>query len=69
MTGAREPAWVPLVPVVFVVLWSSGFVACKAALIDSGPFTLLFLRFLPAIAVSEVKGVLHQQMQSEKGGH
>jgi molybdopterin-containing oxidoreductase family membrane subunit len=28
---------------------------------------LLFLRFLPAIAMSEVKGVLHQQIQSEKG--
>jgi molybdopterin-containing oxidoreductase family membrane subunit len=28
---------------------------------------LLFLRFLPAIAISEVKGVLHQQLQEEKG--
>lgn len=48
MTADREPAWIPLVPVVFVVLWSSGFVACKAGLADSGPFTLLFLRFLLA---------------------
>jgi len=30
---------------------------------------LLFLRFLPAIAISEVKGVLHSQLQSERGGH
>jgi molybdopterin-containing oxidoreductase family membrane subunit len=30
---------------------------------------LLFLRFLPAIAISEVKGVLHHQIQVEKGGH
>jgi molybdopterin-containing oxidoreductase family membrane subunit len=30
---------------------------------------LLFLRFLPAVAMSEVKGVLHQQLHSEKGGH
>jgi Ni/Fe-hydrogenase subunit HybB-like protein len=30
---------------------------------------LLFLRFLPAIAISEVKGVLHLQMQRDKGGH
>lgn len=45
MTGRPEPGWVPLVPVVFVVLWSSGFLACKAALVDSGPFTLLLLRF------------------------
>ena len=48
MTAAREPAWVPLVPVVFVLLWSSGFVACKAGLVHAGPFTMLFLRFLLA---------------------
>ncbi len=31
---------------------------------------LLFLRFLPAIAMSEVKGVLHHQINQEKGaGH
>jgi Ni/Fe-hydrogenase subunit HybB-like protein len=30
---------------------------------------LLFLRFLPAIAASEVKGVLHHQIQTEKGAH
>jgi len=30
---------------------------------------LLFLRFLPAIAMSEVKGVLHQQIEDEKGAH
>ena len=29
---------------------------------------LLFLRFLPMIAISEVKGVLHQQINQEKGG-
>jgi len=28
---------------------------------------LLFLRFLPAIAISEVKGVLHQQINEQKG--
>ena len=28
---------------------------------------LLFLRFLPVIAISEIKGVLHQQNQQEKG--
>jgi Ni/Fe-hydrogenase subunit HybB-like protein len=32
-------------------------------------FFLLFLRFLPSIAMSEVKGVLHQQIQAEKGAH
>jgi drug/metabolite transporter (DMT)-like permease len=55
VTVSREPGWVPLVPVVFVVLWSSGFVACKAALVDSGPFTLLVLRFgLAAVMMAAV---------------
>jgi Ni/Fe-hydrogenase subunit HybB-like protein len=30
---------------------------------------LLFLRFLPAIAISEVKGVLHDQLNRQKGAH
>jgi len=30
---------------------------------------LLFLRFLPAIAMSEIKGVLYQQNQQQKGAH
>jgi molybdopterin-containing oxidoreductase family membrane subunit len=30
---------------------------------------LLFLRFLPMIAISEIKGVLHEQNQQEKGAH
>lgn len=34
-----------------MLLWSSGFVACKAGLVDAGPFTLLFLRFALAAAV------------------
>jgi len=39
------PAWAKAVPAVFVVLWSSGFIGCKAGLMDAGPFTFLFLRF------------------------
>ena len=30
---------------------------------------LLFVRFLPAIAMSEIKGVLYQQNQQQKGAH
>jgi Ni/Fe-hydrogenase subunit HybB-like protein len=30
---------------------------------------LLFLRYLPVVAVSEVKGVLHGQLNSQKGAH
>jgi molybdopterin-containing oxidoreductase family membrane subunit len=32
-------------------------------------FFLLFLRFLPVIAMSEIKGVLYQQNQQQKGAH
>jgi drug/metabolite transporter (DMT)-like permease len=55
VTAPGEAGWVPWVPVVFVALWSSGFLACKAALADSGPFTLLVLRFgLAAVTLAAV---------------
>jgi len=54
VTATREPGWVPFVPVAFVLLWSSGFIACKAGLVDAGPMTFLFLRFLAATAVMAV---------------
>jgi drug/metabolite transporter (DMT)-like permease len=54
VTAPHEPRWVPLVPVAFVLLWSSGFVACKAGLADAGPMTFLFLRFAAAAAVMAV---------------
>lgn len=33
------------IPILFVMLWSSGFVAAKAGLAHIEPFTFLFLRF------------------------
>lgn len=38
-------------PALFIVMWSSGYVAGKLALPFAGPFTLLFLRFSVAAAV------------------
>lgn len=38
-------------PGVFIVLWSSGYVAGKVGLPYAGPFTLLFLRFFVAAAI------------------
>lgn len=38
-------------PGVFIVLWSSGYVAGKVGLPYAGPFTLIFLRFSVAAAI------------------
>lgn len=38
--------WVPLIPLVFVLLWSTGFIAAKFALPYIEPFTLLLVRML-----------------------
>lgn len=38
-------ATLPLFPILFILMWSSGYVAGKLALPWAGPFTLLFLRF------------------------
>ncbi len=40
-----------VLPAVFVILWSSGYAACKAAVLHAGSFTVLFLRFGGAIVV------------------
>lgn len=39
---SRAAAWLPAL---FVVLWSTGFVAAKLGLPDAPPFTFLFVRF------------------------
>ena len=40
-----------LMPVVFLILWSSGYVVAKVALIDAAPMALLALRFAAVIAI------------------
>ena len=40
-----------LLPTVFIILWSSGYVAGKVGLPYAGPFTLIFLRFSVAALV------------------
>lgn len=46
-----SPRWVPLIPLVFVLLWSTGFIAAKFALPFIEPFTLLLVRMLITMAV------------------
>jgi drug/metabolite transporter (DMT)-like permease len=41
----RAQAFVPFVPLLFVVLWSTGFIGAKLGLPDAEPLTLLSLRY------------------------
>lgn len=45
-------------PGVFIILWSSGYVAGKIGLPHAGPFTLIFLRFSVAAAILLVAALL-----------
>ena len=40
-----------LMPMVFLILWSSGYVVAKVALVDAAPMALLALRFAAVIAI------------------
>ena len=44
-TAGRMKAFTPFVPLLFVVLWSTGFIGAKLGLPDCEPLTLLSLRY------------------------
>ncbi|MCY1127979.1 DMT family transporter [Frigidibacter sp. RF13] len=48
---SRRPVWLLAAPVIFLILWSAGFSVAKIGLRHSGPFTLLALRYLLAVAI------------------
>ncbi|WP_284162826.1 DMT family transporter [Frigidibacter sp. SD6-1] len=48
---SRRPLWLIAAPLVFLLLWSAGFSIAKIGLRHSGPFTLLALRYLFAVAL------------------
>ena len=48
---AKFAKLIPLVPVIFVLLWSTGFIGAKYALPYIEPFNLLFIRMLITVAV------------------
>ena len=48
---AKFEKLIPLVPVIFVLLWSTGFIGAKYALPHIEPFNLLFIRMLITVAV------------------
>ncbi|MBC7665834.1 MAG: DMT family transporter [Caulobacter sp.] len=49
--AARAKAFAPFVPLLFVVLWSTGFIGAKLGLPDCGPLTLLTLRYVAVLLV------------------
>lgn len=68
-TTARSAAALPAVapsvatspllwPTVFILLWSSGYVAGKVGLPYAGPYTLIFLRFSVAAAILLIVSLL-----------
>lgn len=53
--GMTKTDWIGRVaPVVFLILWASGFVVAKVALVYTDPFTLLALRYLIVVLVLAV---------------
>jgi drug/metabolite transporter (DMT)-like permease len=49
--AARAKSFAPFVPLLFVVLWSTGFIGAKLGLPDCEPLTLLTLRYLAVLLV------------------
>jgi drug/metabolite transporter (DMT)-like permease len=45
LTARRAARFAPLIPLLFVVLWSTGFIGAKLGLPDCEPLTLLSLRY------------------------
>lgn len=49
---AEQPGvWIRLMPAVFVLFWSTGFIAAKAGMPHAGPLTFLLLRFSLVVAL------------------
>ena len=47
-----------LMPIVFLILWSTGYVVAKVALVDAAPMALLALRFAAVIAIMGILFVI-----------
>jgi drug/metabolite transporter (DMT)-like permease len=52
------PRWLATAPVLFLLLWSSGFVFLKLGLRDADPLTFLALRYASVVAILSVAFVL-----------
>lgn len=56
--AAPSVAWTAVAPAVFVVLWSTGFIAAKAGLAYAEPLTFLFTRFAIVAAAMLVASLI-----------
>lgn len=50
-TRSDAPAWLPLAPAIFVVLWATGFIGARLSAADAEPLSFLTFRFLIAAAL------------------
>ena len=48
-TQSNAPAWLPVAPVLFVLLWATGFVGAGLSMPHSEPFTFLTARFAAVV--------------------
>lgn len=51
MNTRAQGLWIKAMPVLFVLLWSTGFIGAKFGLPYAEPFTFLFVRFVCTLAV------------------
>ena len=58
LTLARPAIVIALLPLLFILMWSSGYVAGKIAVPYAGPFTLVFIRFSVAAAILLIAAML-----------
>lgn len=56
--SGRASLWVVGTPIIFVVLWSTGFVGGRMGMPHAEPGTFLIVRFLPVIAIFAIVGVV-----------
>lgn len=50
MTSAPQSAFVKAMPVVFVLIWSTGFIVARYGMLHSPPMTFLAIRYLLSVA-------------------
>ena len=62
--------WLAITPLLFLLLWSSGYIVAKMALVDAAPMALLALRFAAVIAImAALFVVLHPPLPKTLSGY
>ena len=62
--------WLAITPLLFLLLWSAGYIVAKMALVDAAPMALLALRFAAVIAImAALFVVLHPPLLKTLSGY